>query len=157
MAMKDNNNFQRIGSPSNAAVGSDFEALVKVALEKLLKVRLDQPLPLKIGMLGRTAKVHKFDLGSLRAKVVVECKAHTWTATGNSPSAKITTINNAMGLLNLVPPGYQKYLVLQKDVRTRDNRLFAEYYVSRNLHLIPTDVKVVEFDIEKKKLREIPT
>ena len=49
-------------------------------------IHLERPFRLEIGA-TKHKKLHKFDLGSDAHFVLVECKSHTWTLGGNSPSA----------------------------------------------------------------------
>ena len=68
---------QRVGSVSNAHVGADFE---RVALECFAKqgIVLSRNFPVELGLSKK--KVHCFDLGTAKDKVIVECKSHRWTA-----------------------------------------------------------------------------
>ncbi len=90
----DSNNFQRVGSLSNAQVGRDFESL---ALEYFRQqgLLLTRCYRVPVG-LGSEKKDRQFDLGSDDPPVLVECKSHRWTAGGNVPSAKMTVWNEAM-------------------------------------------------------------
>jgi hypothetical protein len=38
-------------------------------------------------------KIRNFDLGSSTPAILVECKSHTWTQSGNIPSARLTVWN----------------------------------------------------------------
>ena len=78
-------NFQRNGATSNTHVGRDFEALAQAFFAKQ-GIKLDRSVSVPIGIDGKS-KPHKFDLGSLADNIIVECKSHTWTETGNIPSA----------------------------------------------------------------------
>jgi hypothetical protein len=48
-------------------------------------------------------KWHSFDLATETKDIVVECKAFTFAASGNNPSAKITTLREAVQYLRAVP------------------------------------------------------
>lgn len=106
-------------------------------------------MTLEIGINGR--KSHNFDFGDERKKVIVECKAHTWTEGGNVPSAKMTTWNQAMFFFHASPPGYRKILFVLRDFCQKRNESLGEYYIRTNSHLIPSDVEVWEFD-EKQEV-----
>jgi hypothetical protein len=71
------NNFQRVGSISNAHAGSDFE---KLAQEFFVKqgIMLTRNYTASVGV-GILKKDRKFDLGSDDPPVLVECKSHAWT------------------------------------------------------------------------------
>ena len=101
------NNFQKIGSVSNAHVGSDFE---KVAQEYFGRqgIVLRKGHSVQIGFSSK--RDHKFDLRADKPPMLVECKAHTWTAGGNVPSAKITVWNEAMLYFSLAPSDCRKIL-----------------------------------------------
>ncbi len=101
-----------------------------------------------IGISGK--KSHAFDLGNAKDKILVECKAHTWTEGGNVPSAKLTVWNEAMFFFYVAPSGYRKLLVVLRDFSARRNETLGEYYVRTYSHLIPGDVEVWEYDENRK-------
>src|SRR5882724_4272044 len=84
-------NFQRVGSQSNAQVGREFEALAVAALAKR-GINVAPGFSVHIGV-SNLKKAHSFDLGSDNPPVIVECKSHRWTSGGNVPSAKVTVWN----------------------------------------------------------------
>jgi hypothetical protein len=86
--------FQRKGVKSNKQAGKDFEKKVKKYF-KNQGIKLTQDIVVSIGI-NKKKKLHKFDLGDVTKKIIVECKSHTWTESGNIPSAKITTWDQAM-------------------------------------------------------------
>ncbi|NET71369.1 MAG: hypothetical protein F6K62_10690 [Sphaerospermopsis sp. SIO1G2] len=87
------NNFQRIGAISNAHVGREFEEVaIAVFADKGITVQKDFYLDVGIGSIK---KPRNFDLGSQQPSIIVECKAHRWTAGNNVPSAKMTVWNEA--------------------------------------------------------------
>jgi hypothetical protein len=110
-------------------------------------------MAVEIGISGR--KLHKFDLGDERKKVIVECKAHTWTEGANVPSAKMTAWNQAMFFFYAAPTGYRKILFVLKDFSQTRNETLGEYYIRTNLHLIPNDVEVWEYDEERGAAKKI--
>jgi hypothetical protein len=135
--------FQRKGAESNTQVGRDFEAKAKNFFAKQ-GLHLTPGMALEIGINGM--KLHNFDLGDEQKKVVVECKAHTWTEGGNVPSAKITTWNQAMFFFHAASLGYRKILFVLRDFSQKRNETLGEYYIRTNHHLIPKDVEVWEYD-----------
>jgi hypothetical protein len=66
------------------------------------------------------------------ARVAVECKAFTWTATGNMPSAKITTAREAVFYLQWLPDDWTKVLAMSASVRHGYNESLANYFVRLN-------------------------
>jgi hypothetical protein len=71
------NNFQRVGSVSNAHAGNDFEAAAQMFFATQ-GVALTKNFSVPIGVV-ETKKLHRFDLGSEDPPVLVGCKSHTWT------------------------------------------------------------------------------
>jgi hypothetical protein len=111
-------------------------------------VLLTPSITVPIGISGK--KLHAFDLGSAKDKILVECKAHSWTEGGNVPSAKLTVWNEAMFFFYVAPPGYRKLLVALRDFSARRNETLGKYYVRTCSHLIPGDVEVWEYDESRK-------
>ena len=138
------NNFQRLGSVSNAHVGSDFETTAQDYFRQQKGVSLQRDHSVQIGISSK--KGRKFDLGSDEPPILVECKSHTWTVGGNIPSAKVTVWNEAMYYFHLAPDQYEKILFVLHDFSERRRKSLAEYYVENYGHLIPNDVKILEYD-----------
>jgi hypothetical protein len=89
--------------------------------------------------------------------MLVECKYYDWTEGGNNPSAKISTLNEAMVYFHSAPNTYRKVVFISKTERkgTRRPETFAEYYVRLYSHFIPDDVEVWEFDDPSLTARRI--
>ena len=135
-------NHQRIGSNSNAHVGSDFEAIAQAYFERSEGLDLQRAFPVLLSA-GSTEKWHRFDLGSENPPVLIECKSHHWTETGNVPSAKIITCNLAMYLFHLTPTRYRKVLFMLRSEHPRRSESLAQYYVRTSAHLIPPTVSLL--------------
>ena len=148
------NNFQRSGARSNAEVGRDFEELVAKLLEKKIGIPLSFGHEVNVGV-GNRKKPHEFDLGSDSPPVIVECKSHTWTGSGNVPSAKIQNWSEAMLYFLLAPKKYRKIFVIQKSVRGGNSETLGAYYLRNRYHLIPNDVEFWECDVETKKMIQL--
>jgi len=144
--------FQRKGSVSNTHVGNDFEAKAQ-AFFTGQGLALSRRFSIEIGVSG--TKPHNFDLGDHNAKVLVECKAHTWTEGGNVPSAKMTTWNQAMYYFHAAPSDFRKIMFVLKDYSKRRNETLAEYYIRTNPHLIPAGVEIWEYDDGQGTARKI--
>ncbi|MPM29082.1 hypothetical protein SDC9_75621 [bioreactor metagenome] len=143
------NDFQRIGSTSNAKVGSDFELSAKEFF-RTEGINLQQNFTLRIGI-EEIQKDHAFDLGSEHEKIIVECKSHKWThPNDNVPSAKMTVWNEAMYYFLLAPIEYRKILFVLKDYSPKRKETLAEYFVRTNKHLIPKGVEIIEYDEAEK-------
>ncbi len=107
------NNFQRDGAESNAAVSKDFD---KKARKVLLAhgIETDPNFSLMLGV-GAKKKKRSFNLGSDAPAVLVDCKSHKWASGHNIPTAKLTNWNEAMYYFTLVPSHYRKILFVLRD------------------------------------------
>lgn len=145
-------NFQRVGSGSNTQVGRDFENLAFSFFSKSIS-DLRKNFPLSIGIYVQ--KNHNFDLGSSTQKVIIECKAHTWTSGGNIPSAKLTTWDQAMLYFFLAPRSFRKLFVVQKDLNPKTGESLCRYYLRTHPHVIPDEVEFWEVDEETSTFEQI--
>jgi len=145
--------FQRKGAESNTQVGRDFEAKAQNFFAQRGLLHLTPGVALEIGINGR--KSHNFDLGDEQKKVVIECKAHTWTEGGNVPSVKMTTWNQAMFFFHAAPSGYRKILFVLRDFSQKRNETLGKYYIRTNHHLIPKDVEVWEYNEKLETAKKI--
>lgn len=141
--------FQRKGASSNAQVGRDFEKKAQQCFAEQEKLYLETNISIQIGVNG--LKYHNFDLGNEKEKVLVECKAHTWTEGGNIPSAKLTVWNEAMYFFHAAPSGYRKIFFVLRDYSKERNLTLGQYYIKIYRHLIPKDVEIWEFDNKESK------
>ena len=139
------NNFQRVGALNNTQVGREFEEAAQLFFAKT-KIPLELGFSEKVGY--RIKKSHKFDLGSKKPPILVECKSYTWTSGGNSPSAKIRGLNEVMLLFSLAPKRYRKILFVLKHMRKEVS--LAAHYIKTQGHLIGPNIEIWEFDLEKK-------
>jgi hypothetical protein len=104
---------------------------------------------------GRSKKLHKFDLGSASPSLIVECKSHTWTEGGNVPSAKITVWNESMYYFHISPREYRKAFFVSKDYSVRREETLAGYYLRNVEHLMPDDIEFWEFDAGAKAAKRL--
>jgi hypothetical protein len=109
-------------------------------------IQLQPEYSLPIGLRDNHKKHHRFDLGN--SSLLVECKKYDWTEGNNNPSAKISTINEAMLHFLAAPGSYSKRLFLSKTSKKGvcNPMTLTEYYLQHNGHLVPSDVEVWEFD-----------
>lgn len=148
------NPHQRLGSISNAHVGREFENLAQEVLA-LEGVVLEKNFKVLVGLAGQK-KVHAFDLGCEKQKILVECKSHRWTAPNdNVPSAKLTVWNEAMYYFLVAPPGFRKIMFVLRHLSGKRGETLAEYYIRTYKHLIPDDVEIWEYDEEKTKCNRL--
>ena len=147
------NNFQRVGSISNAHIGRDFEKAAYVYFTgQGYQIIKDVALP--IGL--ERKKNHRFDLGSpsnAEDKIIIECKSHRWTSGDNVPSAKLTVWNEAMYYFHLAPSEYRKIFFILRDYSNKRNETLGEYYIRTYGHLIPNDVEIMEYDEDNQTVR----
>lgn len=147
-----NKPFQRKGAKSNTHVGREFEMKARDFFSKKgLKLKRNVSIP--IGINGK--KDHKFDLGNLKSRVLIECKSHTWTEGKNIPSAKITTWNQAMYFFHVAPANYRKVFFALRDYSPKRHKTLAGYYIQINSHLIPKKVEIWEFDEVKNTAKRV--
>ncbi|MGV8867866.1 MAG: hypothetical protein ACOH2S_13145 [Janthinobacterium svalbardensis] len=138
--------FQRIGAESNAHVGRAFEQAAQLFFQAQ-GIHL-QPRHRALVGVGSVKKIHEFDLGCDRQRVLVECKSHRWTTGSNIPSAKMTVWNEAMFYFLLAPTGYRKIMFVLRHTCERRGITLASYYLKNYSHLIPDDVEFWEYDEE---------
>jgi hypothetical protein len=139
-------NHQRLGSISNSHAGREFEAAIAEYLSDM-GITLLPGFALEIGYDQK--KSHKFDLGNRDPAILIECKSYTWTTGGNSPSAKIRSLNEAMLHFAVSPPGYRKMLFVLRHLRGELS--LASHYVKTQGHLIGPDVEIWEFDPAERR------
>lgn len=126
----------------NPQVGRDFQGRVKAVAEEHFSTRfIDE----KAVLVGRPGKEHRFDLVSEDSKIVIESKCYTWTNGNNVPSAKMSTLNEAVLYMRSLPEGTRKILAIKKDVRTSNSETLASYYCRIYGHLLE-DISIWEID-----------
>lgn len=87
-------------------------------------------------LIGDPPRPHAFDLASKERDLVGECKAYTWTAGGNTPSARITALIEAATYLQRLPSATQTFIVMKRDVRPGKKETLAEYFARLNDSLL---------------------
>ena len=70
------------------------------------------------------------------------------------PSAKITTVNEAVFYLSFVPAEAYRFVVMRRDVRPGGGESLAAYYWRTNRHLLG-GVDVIEIDAESAEVEVI--
>jgi len=127
-----------MANKDNPGRGARFERLVqRFFARRRLPLQLNYSIP--VGFDGKR-RPYRFDLGS--ARVVVECKRHTWTATGNTPAAKLAVWMQAMLYFEAAPRRYRRILAVLRDVRRGQS--IAEYFLEHYGHLVPRGVEIWE-------------
>ena len=108
---------------------------------------------MEVGLpIGSPEKNHFFDIVNKESKIVIECKRYTWTETGNVPSAKIRTLNEAVFFMSLLKGSYTKYIVMLKANHPKKKESLAEYYFKTYHHLLG-DIILAEYDVINYKMR----
>ncbi len=125
----------------------DFEDFIKNIINKKYNIELKKNFPLNIGI-NSNKKIHKFDLGCEKNKILIECKFHMWTVNSNAPSAKMSIWNEAMFFFSMVPSEYKKILVVKKSNCINKKESLAQYYARNYYHLIPEGVEIWECNVE---------
>jgi hypothetical protein len=143
-------NFQRVGVISNSHAGREFEAAARLFFAETGIVLRSQ---FKVPVGFSATKPHVFDLGSDEPPILVECKSYTWTVGGNSPSAKIRSLNEAMLLFSVAPGRFRKILFMLK--HSRGELTLATHYIKSQGHLIAPGVEIWEFDLEARDGRQV--
>jgi hypothetical protein len=100
---------KQMANSDNPRARSDFEVSVKDFFA-LCEVNLQRNFLQPVGMRAEKRQ-RRFDLGSTNPPILIECKCHTWTAGGNSPSAKLAVWNEAMLYFAAAPAEFQEILL----------------------------------------------
>ena len=119
------------------------------------KVEAESEFRLAIGVPGKTPKQAVFDIGSDAPPILVECDPSGWTANDNVPSAKLDSWIMAMSLLSLAPSHYRKVLFVRRAKSEKRGETLGSYFRRTYDHLIPDDVKLVEYDPKRMPLTDL--
>ena len=87
-------------------------------------------VPINIGGI----RPHFFDLATPERDVVAECKAFTFTAAGNNPSAKISTLREAAAYLSSIPGSIVRLLIVKENAHPKRGETLGQYFVRLNAH-----------------------
>ena len=134
----------------NTEIGRRFQERTRVALSDKFDTEFDKEVEIAVGDL-KYGKKHKFDLANSDRSILVECKCYSWTDTGNVPSAKLRTLNEAvLYFKSLSEHEDAKKIICMKEARFEGkSKTLAEYYVSLYEHLLQ-DIGVYEISEEKE-------
>ena len=138
-----------MGEKSNKAKGDAFEMLTNKVLEKHFKIKFNRHTAI------RNIK-HEYDLVSTDGSIIVECKNYTWTASGATPSAKISTLHEALFWLYVAPKKSRKILCMSHSTCSEKPKSLAEYFVDSSTLLPYTDVSVYEINESGKAKKLYP-
>jgi hypothetical protein len=129
-----------VPDPSNSEIGRRFQQVAIKALGVLVGVEFEDEVEISI---GTPRKPHKFDLASADRRYVAECKAFTFTRTGNIPAAKLTTLKEAATYLLHLPDETKRFIVMKRSIRPTHPESLVEYFVRLHSNLLG-DICVVE-------------
>ena len=115
---------------SNTERGKAFQILCRDALKRALSRDFDLEVPIEIG----GGKFHSFDLATRERDIVAECKAFKFTATGKNPSAKITTLREAVMYLHLIQGNVARVLIVKHYPHPKRGETLGHYFVRLNTH-----------------------
>lgn len=87
-----------------------FEDNTRKLLEDLYKTTFPKGRLVKIN-----GKAKKFDFVDLKKNIVGDSKFYSFTKTGKRPSAKFSTLNEYIWLLQKLPQNWNKFIVIGKD------------------------------------------
>ena len=118
---------------SNVERGRSFLAAARDAVGRFLHVEFETETPIPI---GHPARPHRFDLVSPDSLYVGEAKAFTWTASGNIPAAKITTLREAVAYLQALPASTRTFIVLLRSQHPRREESLGGYFARLNEHVL---------------------
>jgi hypothetical protein len=118
---------------SHVERGREFQERVRRILEGWLEEPVETEVLLPV---GDPPKLHRFDLASRSRSHVCECKSFTWTAGGNVPSAKITTLREAAQFLAALQEQSLKIIAMKRSLDPRRKETLAEYFCRLNAHLL---------------------
>jgi hypothetical protein len=129
---------------SNKEIGDKFRDTVKKYLS-IQGHKLEPEYGVEIGY-GQSKKIHYFDLGN--ELDLIECKKYSWTEGGNNPSAKLSTLIEAVHIYCAAPKSYNKKIFVFKTSKKgiRNPETLVEYFIRSYGHLIPEDIEIWEFD-----------
>jgi hypothetical protein len=116
--------------PSNTERGRAFQVACRHALEQALGREFDLEVPFDLGGI----RPHSFDLASRERDIIAECKAFSFTAAGNNPSAKITTLREAAMYLRSMKGDVTRVLMVKRDVHPKRGETLGRYFVRLNTH-----------------------
>jgi hypothetical protein len=116
---------------SNTERGAAFQLHCRDALKQALTRDFDLEARIAIG----GEKLHAFDLATRERDIVVECKAMTFTRTGNNPAAKITAMREACSDLRSIPGDAERFLMLMHAPHPNPKRgeTLGRYFVRLNM------------------------
>ena len=141
--------LEALNAPSG--IRKIFQERVKSVAEEEFDLAFKMEAPIPIGNTGQ--KFHRFDLVSDDYSIVIECKCYSWTEGKNIPSAKLSTLNEAVFFLSFVKNA-RRIIVLKRSLHPTTSESIAEHYVRSYEHLLK-DVEIWELEETSNCFRSV--
>jgi len=135
----------------NTGVGKSFQNISKELLAKHYHKEFIPEIAINI---GNPPKLRKFDLVSEDMSIVVECKCYNWTQGNNNPSAKMSTLNEAVLYFKLLDDICEKVIVMKKSIHPNRDETLAEYYF-RTYRFVLDGITLLEVDTDTQTINAI--
>ena len=148
--IKSNTYSESNANKYNPKIGREFEGFVKTSLDIKFGIKFSK----QAIRIGNPPKAHSFDLVSENGNIIVECKNYSWTTSGNVPSAKCATLNEAVLYLIKSPKNAKKIIVLRRSFNDKKKESLAEYYSRTYAHLLD-GISIMELDTDNMVLKSI--
>ena len=107
---------------SHTERGEAFQILCRDAPKLALHRDIDMEVPINIG----GVRPHLFDLPTRERDVGAECKAFTFTDTGNNPSAEISALREAAAYLFSIPGSVVRLLIMKENAHPKRGETLGE-------------------------------
>lgn len=133
----------------NPSVGRNFQDLTAELLSMHYSVSFIPEMAINI---GNPPKAKRFDLVANDMSVAVECKCYAWTKEGNTPSAKMATLNEAILYFKVMQQVPRKVIAMSKAIHERKRETLAEYYL-RTYNYLLEGITLIEIDTDTKSIR----
>jgi hypothetical protein len=146
-------NHQRKDAISNTHAGRSFEDLAKTYFLTHENLPLEKFVKIPLSVNNKAFKDHNFDLGSLKDKILVECKSHRWTVSGEIGS-KIPYWYQALYYFSIAPKEYQKILFVLEDRRKQSGETLAEYFMRLHSYAIPENTQIWEYNMNSQTVKK---
>ena len=132
----------------NPIIGKKFQSEVLNFATKHFNKEFEEEVGIDI---GNPPTPHKFDVVSVDKSIIIECKCYTWTESGNVPSAKLATLDEAILYMRSVTYNAERIIAMKESKHDRRDITLAEYFCDKKGHLME-GISVWEFD-DKGKCR----
>ncbi len=142
---------QLINNNENSHIGKRFQEAVCLKLNDAYNQQFETEIAIAI---GSPQKLHRFDIVNSDQSIVCECKCYTWTNSGNVPSAKLGSINEAAFYLSFLPENTLRIIALLQSKHPNKKETLAEYYF-RTYHHLLGNIKIFEFSPNSNSLISI--